>query len=589
MVRSPLVLLLAFSALAADPRPLAPQLAAPGSTEGPVTEEDSTRLVAAARRDQASFERFRRNRLPDTWGGGSSRCDERIGRFCLTHGTGQNDWVAPAEDEEIVANRSRLIDGLGQVAERIPGDVWSAGQHVRYLVEARRFDEALAAAERCAGERWWCAALRGYAFHYLARPIAADTAFDEALAAMDEEQREEWLDLTLILDHRSARVYRRFEEEEQDAFEERFWRLADPSFTRPGNELRSEHFSRHVMNEFQYRAQSPDGISWGYDLREILIRYGWPAGWERTRSTGMTMGPAPLVSHYNSAPRHFLPPPEVLLGESGTTADWGEEVPGARTGYSIPLEDTIAKWFSPLAHQFAVFRRGDSALVVGAYDLPEDSIADGSQVTAGLAVLATTDSDVPPVVTTDEEAGLTQALMAEVPAEPSVMSLEIVVPAEHRMARAEYGIELAPAEPGLISVSDLLLVRGAEAGLPDSLSTAIETARGSTEVRSGEQVGIFWEIYGLDAERAPEVGMSLRLLESRTGWLRRLAERAGILREVMPVRLRWQEPVTSGPFMPRSLDVEIPELNPGSYTLELTVEASGREPLSVRREIEVVP
>jgi hypothetical protein len=586
MVRSAFILHLTFLVWATGGDALSAQIPDLGWTEGPITPEDSARLVNAARRDQASFERIRRDNLPETWGGGSTRCDERIGRFCITHGDGMDDWVAPPEADEIVANRSRLIDGLGQIARLLPTDDWIAGQHVRYLVEARRLDEALSATERCAGTGWWCAALRGYVLHNMSRPADADSSFDRALAAMEEEARREWTDLSLILDNRSLRSYRRLEDEERDAFEQRFWYLADPLFTRPGNELRSEHLSRHVMDQFQYRAQSPDGISWGYDLREILIRYGWPSGWERTRTFGVTTGPPPLVSHYSSAPHYLLPPAEALLEESGTEGTWEGDVPHSRTGYNIPLQDTVAKWFSPLSHQVAVFRRGERAVVVAAYELPADSLPDGTTVTSSLAIIPTVSRLAAPAVALLDAGDGSDALMLEVDAEPSLMSLEVVVPTERRLARARYGIHLAPVQPGLVSLSDLLLIRGAEA-LPDSLEAAIGSVRGSTKVRPGEGIGIYWEIYGLDAERTPEVSVSLRLLQSRTGWLRSLAERAGILREVMPVRLRWQEPVSEGPFMARSLDIQIPDVDSGTYTLELSVEAVGREPLSVRREIEV--
>src|SRR5690606_25354879 len=130
-----------------------------------LSREDSARLVGSARSDQAQFERLRRNRLPEAWGGGSSRCDERIGRFCLTHGMGRPDYVAPPEHEDVIEARLHLIDGLGRVAELLPGDGWVAGQRVRYLVEARRFDQAVEAARECRAEPSWCAAIEGFALH----------------------------------------------------------------------------------------------------------------------------------------------------------------------------------------------------------------------------------------------------------------------------------------------------------------------------------------------------------------------------------------------------------------------------------------
>jgi len=552
-----------------------------------IERSDSLDLLGAARSDQASFERFRRNRLPATWGGGSTRCDERVGRFCLNHTRGGADWIAPPEDEDVVAARSNLIDGLGQIAALMSGDGWIAGQHVRYLVEARRLDEALVTARQCRAEPWWCAALTGFVHHYAARPTAADSAFARALEAMEAEERERWSDLSLILDEESVRTYRRLRGEDRTSFEDRFWRLADPLLTQPGNELRAEHLARNVWDEMQRRAQSVDGFSWGYDVREILIRYGWPTGWEQTRQFGMTTGPLPLISHYSSAPHYLLPPPDALLDESATGGVWESEGPRARTGYNVPIEDSIARWFSPLSHQVAIFTRGDSSFVVAAYSLPEDSVPADAVVNAGLALLPTVDATLEPQVVLSGSAGRTGATMLATPSRSTLLSIEVVVPSERRLARARYGVDLAPVPPGMLALSDLLLLRG-EAALPDSLHQAVDAALGSTRMRSGEQIGIYWEVYGVDPAATPQISLSLRLLAARTGWLRRLGEMTGLLREVAPIRLRWEEGISSGPYLPRSVSIQIPEVSPGDYAIELTVEAPGREALSVRRGIEIV-
>jgi hypothetical protein len=580
--------LLGAIALALATADLSAQGLAAWDEPGPrISAEDSIALFRAARSDQATFERLRRSRLPETWSRSGGYCDERVGRFCLTHGSGRDDWVAPPEDERVARSRSVLIDGLGGAAGLIPGDGWIAGQRVRYLVEARRFDEAVTAARECKGEAWWCAALRGFAHHYAARPLQADSAFDIALAAMDEPDRQRWTDLLLILDHRSARTYRRIADEDRASFEDRFWRLADPLLTRPGNELRAEHFSRHVWDALQDRAQSTDGLSWGFDLREILIRYGWPAGWERTRAVGMRLGPPPMVTHYSGAPQYMLPPSHALLDETGTAGEWDVEEPRARTGYNVPMADSVARWFTPLAHQVAVFRRADSAFVVAGYELPADSVPADARVEAGFALMATTEPLGEPVITLDSSSAIVGSMAVRAEARPLLMSLEVLVPDERRIARARYGLDIAPVQPALLAVSDLLLLREADQ-LPDSLPDAIPIARGSGRVEPGERIGVYWEIYGVVAETTPELAMSLRLLERRTGLLRRFAERVGLMREFAPIRLRWEEAVSSGPYIPRSLAIQIPEIPPGSYTLELSVEAPGRETLFVRRDLDVV-
>lgn len=552
-----------------------------------ISPEDSASILDAGRSDQSAFERFRRSRLEYTWGGGSTRCDERIGRFCITHSTGGSEWIVPVEDEEVTAARLSLVEGLGMAAEVIPGDRWIAGQRVRYLIEARLYDEAAAAASACRAEDWWCAALTGYALHYSALPAAADSAFDLALASMDEERREAWTDLSLILDDRSVRVYRRLEGDEQAAFEQRFWRLADPLLARPGNEIRGEHLSRHVWNELQDRAASPEVISWGWDLREILIRYGWPTGWEQTRSFGATMeGRPPLVSHYASAPIRLLPPAAALLEEDGAIGTWDAEEGRVRASYNIPLADSIPRWFDPLDHQVAVFRRGETAFIAAAYELPVDSIAEDAVVDAVLALLPTEDPGLESLLTPAESRGAFGAMLLETPAIPGMIAIEVIVPSERRIGRARYGIDLEPTPRDLISLSDLLLLRS-DTELPDSLAAAVPLARGSARVRPGEQLGIYWEAYGVDPVATPVMTMSLRLLRPRVGWLRRLGERAGILPDSEAIRLRWDEPVTAGPLLSRSIHLEVPNVSPGTYAIELAVEIPGREALTVRREIEV--
>jgi hypothetical protein len=224
--------------------------------------------------------------------------------------------------------------------------------------------------------------------------------------------------------------------------------------------------------------------------------------------------------------------------------------------------------------------------VVAGYELPRDSFPDDVAVETALALLPTADPLLPALTTVANRIGRSGSLMLQTPAIPALVGVEILVPTMNRVGRARYGLELAPTPPGLLALSDLLLL-DAGAELPDSLAAAVAVARGSVRVSRGEQIGIYWETYGVDPALTPVLTMSLRLLEPRKGWLRRLGERAGLLREDVPVRLRWEEAVTTGPYLPRSIHIEIPPVTLGNYIIELTVESAGREPLSVQKEIEV--
>jgi hypothetical protein len=588
MHRLPIILCLLAAGVPplAIPAPVSAQQALAGElVPGQLSARDSARLLRAARSEQSRFEVVRRAQLPWTFREGGGACDERIGRFCLTHGSRGKEWEPPEDEEALVEARARLLENLGLAAAYVPGDGWLTGQRIRYHLEAGEREEALVVARQCRATGWWCAALAGFAHHHTGDPAAADAAFSEALRLMPPEERRRWLDLGALLDDQTVRVYRRLDETEREAFAQRLWRLGSPFYMRPGNDLRSEHLARHVWDQLQDRSRSTENISWGWDLRQIVLRYGWPIGWERVRNRPGSLDPPSLVSHYASSDRNFLPPAEIFQREDDIAAgEWDVEPKRPRTGYGLHLTSGRAKWFERLDHQVAVFRRGDSALIVATYELPADSLPADAEVVAALALFAADATE--PSVTRFRDGGLRGTLVATAPPQPAVVSVEVLAEAEKRAARARFGLPLQPRGAEALAVSDLLLLRAPEP-LPDSLAPAVENARGSVRVRAGERVGIYWEIYGLRADRPESLSMSLRLLEEQGGWLRRLGRRIGLLSDDVPIRLRWQEQAEPDPVVGRSVSIEIPPLAPGSYTLELAIRRNGREELTSRRLLQV--
>src|SRR6185437_5663999 len=78
----------------------------------------------------------------------------------------------------------------------LPGDQWIAGQRVRYLVDAGRFDDAIHVARSdCHSSTSWCDAIAGYAAHAAEKFALADSLYEAALDAMPPADRCEWLDV----------------------------------------------------------------------------------------------------------------------------------------------------------------------------------------------------------------------------------------------------------------------------------------------------------------------------------------------------------------------------------------------------------
>src|SRR2546425_10062931 len=103
-----------------------------------------------------------------------------------------------------------------------------------------------------------------------------------------------------------ARRYRRLPCDQRGAFEERLWWLAQPLYSLPGNDRRAEHLARATMARIEQDARSPFDMFWGDDMRETLLRYGWPAYWTQhpPRSIGSV---EPLVPRHQPDPAfHFL-------------------------------------------------------------------------------------------------------------------------------------------------------------------------------------------------------------------------------------------------------------------------------------------
>lgn len=554
---------------------------APLAAQAPPPPPDSARTLRAARSAQARFESIRRNHLPWTNSRGGGECDERVGRFCLWYGDGDSTWEPPPEPEPVQKARRDLLARLAVAAADFPGDAWVAGQRVRYLLEAEQGAEAVDAARECRSG-WWCLALEGYALHGAGDYEGADAAFARALREMPERERRRWSDLSVLLDASEVRSYRRIPEAERAAFEERFWWMAKPLYLLPGNEARSEHYSRHVLDRLQDRAKSTDGIVWGSDLRELLLRYGWPAGWERIRPSNFSRQTDGMVSRYPRGSRSFLPSPRVVADPAGiAAAEWELNAKRARVSYAPAYTPAFAE----LEHQVGVFTRGDSVVVVAAFDTRSDTLfAEVQELEAGLFLLRD-ERSAPAMVHGLVSGGDGSFSLTSTPG-PTLLSLEVRAPAEKRAARARFGTTLTAIPPHGLALSDVIVLSSTES-LPASLAEAVPSARGSLRLRPEERIVLFWEVYGLTARDPFSVGIVM--VNENRGLLRRLGERMGMVRQVNPVRVRWQEASeTEEPVLPRALELEIPQVSPGHYRIELTVTVPGREPLTASRVVEVV-
>ncbi|HYD52165.1 MAG TPA: hypothetical protein VEA99_06045, partial [Gemmatimonadaceae bacterium] len=283
--------------------------------------DDSLAMLRHARRAQRAFEVARRGRLPVVASRPSGGCDLQVGRFCYWHDDG--DRPPKGEPREIGRARDRLLASLDSAATRSPGDEWIAGQRVRYHVEASDHAHALAAARDCRAAAWWCSALAGLVLHLGEQPVAADSAYREALARMPLEERCRWSDVSLFLDGAAAEAWKRAPCEAngapaRDSIANRLWWLARPFLARPTNDRYTEHLARRTMSRLESMATAGYDSRWGKDTEELILRFGWPTAWGRhLPPMGSTASPS-IVGWEPTPSFHFLPetPPLGVLRDA---------------------------------------------------------------------------------------------------------------------------------------------------------------------------------------------------------------------------------------------------------------------------------
>ena len=546
---------------------------------------DAGAIANAARAAQLQFEQFRRTNLPESHssrGGGS--CDEQVGRFCYWYD--EKEPPAPRELDRVREARARLIALLDSAAASNPTNLWVASQRVRYLSEAGRDRDAIAAAAACGGEHWRCGTLVGFAFHEAGDYVRADSAYRASLGEMPARERCDWEDISLLLDEELLPRYRSQQcgDSARLAFERRVWWLARPLFSTAANDARTEHYARVTMSRMLTEAPSAHEGGFDQDERELLLRYSWPRAWSRAGG-GFGGGPSSVVGHEPTPAYPYLPNAFVYDNPVNTDSLRWTTRPGVvharyAPAYATPL--------LRLEHQSALFRRGDSSLVVLAYDLRSDSaLARAGDVQAALVLTRGDERDATITRLPNKSRGVITAHSVWA---PLLMSAEVTSRTVGRSARARYGIRPPYAVGARVSLSDLLLFEP-YGQLPSSLDEVIPHAMPTLRVRPDKKLGFYWEAYGtnpagevmnINVVVAPEV-------TDEPTRAQRLKRALRVWKEAKPVSVQVQDVSARGQTTsPRSVEVDISTLPPGPYLVELEIEVAKQYRVRAERRIVVV-
>jgi hypothetical protein len=515
-------------------------------------------MVAAQRR----FESDRRRQLPITTSG-SGRCDVQVGRYCYWYDP--SEPPPPEEPAGIKEDRGEFLAVLAEAADRIPGDRWILGQRIRYLVEHGAHDFAVAVARSCEG--WWCRAVEGFALHNKGDVAGAETAFAAALREMPVAERCEWNDLSLVLETEDDEEYKDLDCSGRDSANAMlFWR-ARPLLHRPGNDVRTDWYSRQVLVRALDGAITHHGNRLTGDLREVLIRYGWATAYSRTppRYGAMDDG----VSVVGHEPR----PAYAFLAE-----DQRERWPPMSDRPRARFSPVFARRIAPLENaQVARFFRRDSMVFVAGYGVPRDSLF--QRTTEAWLGLAEEPGRPPRLADVSRGAAVLHAS-----GDSGVISLEV-----HDSVHQSWAVFRTRAEAAAGDISDLLLLQQADE-LPGTLAEAAERAWPGIQIPLGVSVGLFWETYG-HSPGDSLVDVNLTIERIRQNFFSKLGQAVGLSRKVSPLRLAWRrERYDEVEFMAHAVEVDLSHLGPGWYRLRVEMNGNRRatRTFEIRRESRIL-
>jgi hypothetical protein len=547
-------------------------------------------------------------------------CERAVGLYCFGPSNGGvplgSPWYAfPVEfrtsDQVVPGFLHRAVGGqvaymigrLDSALRRIPSDRWLAGQKVFQLVEHGELERAHEVAKSCRSDPWWCSALVGLTNYYHRRLQSADSAFVTALSLMDARTRCEWESARdLLYGDPDDLWYGDLSCSARMPVNKVLWWLSDPLHMTPYNERLTEHMFRQVFQRLfvesarelpTYSATSRSratmnpqrlaGIMYEREvwvqpeLATVLRAAGVPAHFMlRARPRA----PALIVLQYHQPTYHFIPRLAAVRQPLRAGAHlWNLHDEKAaerfRPSYGV---------FASLDNQVAFFRRGETAMVVAAADLPASGLLlqETHQLTTSALVLSRHPGDIR--IYRDSVPGTSVTFLTRVPAESTLLSLESIVSGVGA-ARARFATGPPPMPRQRTTVSDILLLNSTD-NLPGTLERAAELARPNRTVSLRAPLGVFWEVYGVRG--GDSVTFSVAVTETHRPAAVAIARLLGLFRGPATSSSTWTEHYKlAEATSPRSVALDLRALSPGGYELALQVAIPGQGTIRVVRQITV--
>lgn len=375
----------------------------------------------------------------------------------------------------------------------------------------------------------------GLALHRLGRSAAATAAFDSALALLDDDERHRLTRVTRLLRPTAyldradgvtdSAAFSGLEPAMQRQVDDAYWRLNDPLYTTPANEVRLEFLARVAHAEFRWTDEDLGVRGADTDRGDIFIRYGPPDDVRNIPGTSSSqihrdgdgnleaasedVGKVTIMWHYRFGRTFFF---DLTPGFATATLSLPDRqyVDDVKQWKPAAWDNAVARPLADVPVRVTRFRAaGDSMDVVVAAAIPVASLLDGVELGDPEVDLyvGLRDPMARDALRRQERARLaaaasgrmTRSWDGRIGRTVHQLRVEAVQPDLGRAA-----VSTVRVEPELrtgFGVSDLLLGEASPTGgaLPASAATWRDLAlRPSVGVYAeGERVAVGWETYGL--------------------------------------------------------------------------------------------
>jgi hypothetical protein len=550
----------------------------------------------------------RRSMCPNWFPNGEfTATDERVNR---------DGALVPQWRDHVHQARGALIDSLFVLDSRKPGDAWITGQRVRFLVDQGQAKAAVEVARRCSAERGWCAQLTGFAMHAAGDHRGADSAFDDAAAAMSQKERCRWISAEMLLDDDGRSAYGHMNCEQRIAANKQIWWMARPLFSDSSADRRSEDYARKVLIQLHSALSWDERYDWrnrfgGESVSEMLLRYGWPAfsayagdveeeshaSWMYFHDSTRT-----ATAEYPQDRVHLMPEWKAIAEPFRASADaWqlnmpslsGDDEPAAQwwpNEHYAPARGGIAQ----LNEQTVMLRRDDDLLLATASELRFGGRAIKADTAAAVLVRTTSPDEIQRLHRRATLNATSLVLMATVPGSPAVVGTEVLAPQGQLSLRTRLGITppapLSALKPGETAISEPVLLSSAESS--NGPEGALGQMLGAPIVR-GAKIGVYWETYGYAPGDSVDVAVIIARHEQLSKF-RRLGMKLRLAHDINgSVAVRWTEPQAGHtawtipariPVQARAVGLDLSHLEPGHYTVKVLAGRKGGVPVTASRE-----